>query len=138
VASTGKYNKLLDPQQLSKYCISIHNTKENLMAVIAVWKCDRDGAMFDTKKEADNHDSMLELAANITLLLEQEITGLNEEHAEKIGLVLAQRREVLAKALKGKPDLLLEQATAADSEAKSDAPAVDSQDTAVTKLTAAS
>ncbi|WP_317932985.1 YebG family protein [Halioxenophilus sp. WMMB6] len=83
------------------------------MAVIAVWKCDRDGAMFENKKDADEHDSMLELAANITQLLEQEIPSLNEEHGETIGLILAQRREVLARACKGKPNLLLEESEAA-------------------------
>ncbi len=53
------------------------------MAVVTVWKCDRDGAMFDNKKDS----------------------------AEKIGLVLAKRRDALAKACKGKPDVLLEEIT---------------------------
>ncbi|GAB2191859.1 hypothetical protein MAH1_34670 [Sessilibacter sp. MAH1] len=78
------------------------------MAVVAVWKCDRDGAMFDNKKDAEEHDSMLELAANITTLIEQEVPGLDEDSAEKIGLLLAKRRELLVKACKGKPDALLE------------------------------
>ncbi|MCV6613399.1 MAG: YebG family protein [Cellvibrionaceae bacterium] len=50
----------------------------------------------------------LELAANITSLLETEIDGIGEEMSEAIGLLLAERREVLAKACKGKPELLLE------------------------------
>lgn len=79
------------------------------MAVIAVWKCDRDGSMFENKKDAEEHDKMLELAANITTLLEQSITGLDESHAEAIGLLLAEKRDTLAKACKGKPELLLEQ-----------------------------
>ena len=57
------------------------------MAVIAVWQCDRDGAMFKNKKDADDHDKMLELAENITALIEQHITGLDESQAEAIGLV---------------------------------------------------
>jgi hypothetical protein len=78
------------------------------MAVIAVWQCDRDGSMFEDKKQAEEHDKYLELAANITSLIEAEIAGINEQHSEAIGLLLAQRREPLAKACKGKPEALLE------------------------------
>ncbi len=84
------------------------------MAVVAVWKCTRDGAMFDDKKEAEAHDKMLELAANITTLIEREISGLDEKMAEEIGLMLAKRSDVLAKACKGKPELLLEETKDAD------------------------
>jgi len=38
------------------------------MAVVAVWKCDRDNKMFENKKDAEDYDRMLELAANITAL----------------------------------------------------------------------
>lgn len=79
------------------------------MAVIAVWQCDRDGAMFKNKKDADDHDKMLELAENITALIEQNITGIDEAQAESIGLLLAKRRDILARACKGKPELLLEE-----------------------------
>ncbi len=78
------------------------------MAVVAVWKCTRDGAMFDDKKSAEAHDKMLELAANITSLIESEISGVNEKVAEEIGLMLAKRSDVLGKACKGKPELLLD------------------------------
>ena len=78
------------------------------MAVIAVWKCDRDGKMFDDKKAAEAHDKMLELAANITQLIEDSVEGVSEAHSEAIGLLLAGRSELLAKACKGKPELLLE------------------------------
>ena len=64
--------------------------------------------MFEDKKQAEEHDKYLELAANITSLLESEIPGINEQHSEAIGLLLAQRREQLAKACKGKPDELLQ------------------------------
>ncbi|MFV8783741.1 YebG family protein [Microbulbifer sp. SA54] len=77
------------------------------MAVVAVWKCDRDGAMFDNKKDAEEHDKMLELAANITALIERHVEGVSEEASEEIGLMLAKRREVLARACKGKPEDLL-------------------------------
>jgi len=76
------------------------------MAVIAVWKCDRDGAMFADKKEAEEHDKMLELAENISALIESNIKDIDEKHSEAIGLLLAGRREDLAKACKGKPELL--------------------------------
>lgn len=79
------------------------------MAVVAVWKCDRDGKMFENKKDAEEHDKMLELAANITTLLENHIDGLDESTSEAIGLLLADRREALAKACKGKPSVLLEE-----------------------------
>ncbi|BFM14327.1 hypothetical protein R50073_05100 [Maricurvus nonylphenolicus] len=80
------------------------------MAVIAVWKCDRDGAMFENKKDAEEHDKMLELAANLTSLIEQHLPNVSENDSEAIGLLLAKRRETLAKACKGKPELLLEEA----------------------------
>ena len=78
------------------------------MAVIAVWQCDRDGSMFEDKKLAEEHDKYLELAANITQLIEDNIIGIDEKHSEAIGLLLAQRRELLARACKGKPDELLQ------------------------------
>lgn len=77
------------------------------MAVIAVWKCDRDGAMFDNKKDADEHDKMLELAANITALIEKNI-DIDEKQSEAIGILLARFRDKLALACKGKPEILLE------------------------------
>lgn len=79
------------------------------MAVIAVWKCDRDGSMFENKKDAEEHDKMLELAANITELIEQQVKGIDEAQSEAIGLLLAGRRDALAKACKGKPEALLEE-----------------------------
>ena len=79
------------------------------MAVVAVWKCDRDGKMFDDKKAAEAHDKMLELAANITELIETSIKGISEEHSEAIGMLLAGKSDVLARACKGKPELLLEE-----------------------------
>jgi len=80
------------------------------MAVVAVWKCDRDGKMFDDKKAAEAHDKMLELAANITELIENSINGISEAHSEAIGLLLAGKSDLLAKACRGKPELLLEEA----------------------------
>ncbi len=77
------------------------------MAIIAVWKCDRDNSMFADKKEAEKHDRMLELAENITALIEANIENIDEKDSEAIGLLLAKHRDNLAKACKGKPDILL-------------------------------
>ena len=78
------------------------------MAVVAMWKCDRDDAMFDSKKDADAHDKMLELAENFSLLFEKQIKGISEQDAEKIGLLLSRNKDILIAACKGQPDLLLE------------------------------
>lgn len=88
------------------------------MAVIAVWKCDRDGSMFANKKDAEEHDKMLELAENISALIENNIADVDEKHSEAIGLLLAKYREELAKACKGKPEAL--QIEASDSEPETD------------------
>ena len=78
------------------------------MAVVAMWKCDRDDAMFDSKKDADAHDKMLELAENFCSLLEKQIDGITEQDAENIGLLLSKNKNVLIAACKGNPDLLLD------------------------------
>lgn len=77
------------------------------MAVIAVWKCDRDGAMFDNKKEAEEHDKILELAESITFLLRENISGIDERISHEVGVLLAKRRDDLVKACKGKPEVLM-------------------------------
>lgn len=78
------------------------------MAVVAMWKCDRDETMFDSKKEADAYDKMLELAENFSSLLGKQIDGISEKDAENIGLLLSKNKDVLVAACKGNPDLLLE------------------------------
>ena len=77
------------------------------MAVVAMWKCDRDQTMFGSKKEADAHDKMLELAENFGLFLGKQIDGISEQDAESIGLLLSKNKDVLIAACKGNPDLLL-------------------------------
>ncbi len=85
------------------------------MAVIAVWQCDRDGTMFQDRKEAEEYDKMLELAENISELLNQHVPGGTAEHNEAVGLFLAKHRDLLARACKGKPELLLEEITPPES-----------------------
>lgn len=87
------------------------------MAVIAVWQCDRDGTMFQDKKEAEEYDKMLELAENITELLNQHVPGGHTEHNEAVGLFLAKHRDLLARACKGKPELLREELSAPETPA---------------------
>ncbi|MES9855500.1 MAG: YebG family protein [Sedimenticola sp.] len=76
------------------------------MAVIPMWMCDRDESMHDSKKEADAHDKMLELAEQFTLLLEEHVKNINEKEAEEFGLLLARNKEQLILACKGKPEVL--------------------------------
>ena len=63
---------------------------------------------FTDKKSADNYDKMLELAENVSLWMEKSIEGLSEEQIESIGMLVAENKEVLAKALKARPEILLE------------------------------
>lgn len=88
------------------------------MAVIAMWKCDRDGAMFDNKKDADAHDKELELGSAFTQLLEQTIPGIDELKAEEFGLLLARNKELVMKACKGNPEALDEIALQPDNVAQ--------------------
>ncbi len=78
------------------------------MAVVTLFMSDRDTSKtFTDKKEADNYDKMLELAESVSLWVEKEITGLSEEQVESIGMLFAENKDNLMKALKGKPELLL-------------------------------
>ncbi|AMO55859.1 YebG family protein [Endozoicomonas montiporae] len=77
------------------------------MSITPMWRVDRDGSMFTDKKSAEEHDRMLELAANLTTLLEDHFT-MDEQLAEDIGLLLSRNKDILSKAFKGKPDLVLE------------------------------
>lgn len=78
------------------------------MAVVAMWQCDRDGSMFDNKKEADAYDKMLELAEQFTALLESQVANVDEKAAEQFGLLLAKNKELVAAACKGSPEKLAE------------------------------
>jgi uncharacterized protein len=65
--------------------------------------------MFKNKKDADEHDKMLELAECITALIEKHLPDIQEGQAEAVGVLLSKRRDILMRAIKGKPDLLLEE-----------------------------
>ena len=76
------------------------------MPVIAMWKCDRDGSMFENKKDADAHDKMLELGEQFTMLIESQLKDVDEAQAESFGLLLAKNKELIVQACKGKPESL--------------------------------
>jgi dsDNA-binding SOS-regulon protein len=71
-----------------------------------MWKCDRDGTMFDDKKEADAYDKMLELGEVFTRLLEHVVPGIDERKAEEFGLIMARNKEQVILACKGKIDAM--------------------------------
>lgn len=64
--------------------------------------------MFDSKKEADAYDKMLELAESFSAFLGKQIEGISEQDAENIGLLLSKNKNVLIAACKGNPDLLFD------------------------------
>lgn len=97
------------------------------MAVVAVWQCDRDGKMFENKKDAEEYDKMLELAENISALIAANVKGLDAENLEAVGLLLAKHREPLAKACKGKPEVLTELCEDQQSAAPADSKEADSE-----------
>jgi dsDNA-binding SOS-regulon protein len=74
--------------------------------------------MFTDKKAAEEYDRMLELAANITSLLEDNFE-IKEDLAEEIGLLFARNKEDFAKAFKGKPDLILDMGKEKESSSES-------------------
>lgn len=78
------------------------------MAVIPKWMCDRDNSMHDSKKEAEAHDKMLELAEELTVLLEKHVSKIDEVQAEEFGLLLARNKDKLIQACKGSPEILRE------------------------------
>lgn len=80
------------------------------MAVVTLFMSDRDSkTTFTDKKSADNYDRMLELAENVSLWIEKSIDGLSDEQIESIGMLIAENKDVLAKAIKSKPEILLQE-----------------------------
>lgn len=78
------------------------------MAVTTLYMSDRDPEKrtFTDKKEADALDKKLEFAENLRVFLEERIVGLDEEKAEQIGLLIADYKDEMITALKGKPEVL--------------------------------
>lgn len=88
------------------------------MAVVTIYMSDRDktGKTFVSKKDADEHDKKLELAENLGVFLSQRLSFLSKKQTEDIGFLLAEHRELLAQALKGKPEVLLDASLAVSTE----------------------
>jgi len=79
------------------------------MAVVTLYMSDRDESkQFTSKKEADEYDKKLELGSALGEFLEGQVGALNESLAEEIGMLLAENKELLMTALKGKPAVLVE------------------------------
>lgn len=77
------------------------------MAVRVCYMSDRDeDRLFASKKEADAHDKMLELAENISAMMGHRFPALGEGTAEEIGLFLANEKALLLKAVKGRPEAI--------------------------------
>jgi len=88
------------------------------MAVVTLYMSDRDtDKTFTDKREADNYDKMLELAENVSFWIEREIPGLNEQQIESIGLLIAQNKDTMAKAMKSHPEILLQESDATNTTA---------------------
>ncbi|NVJ60502.1 MAG: YebG family protein [Gammaproteobacteria bacterium] len=82
------------------------------MAVVTLYMSDRDDSKtFTDKKSADEYDKMLELAENVSAWVEQNIDDLSESQTEALGMLVATNKDLLAKAIKGKPELLLSETT---------------------------
>ncbi len=74
------------------------------MAVIVKYIVVRNGEekmTFATKKEADAHDKMLDIADNVFDFLQEQELGLSENQSESIALKLAENRDVLIPMLRG-------------------------------------
>lgn len=76
------------------------------MAVIPMWKCDRDGTMFTSKRDADEYDKMLETGEMLSGAIQAVLPAVSEEQAMEIGLFLSRNRDVVIKALKGSAEEL--------------------------------
>ena len=64
------------------------NEEIKVMPVIAMWKCDRDGSMFDSKNDAGAYDNLLEFAEPFTDRMLDQLKGIDEKQTEKFSLLL--------------------------------------------------
>jgi uncharacterized protein len=77
------------------------------MAVEVRYLVIRDGkevGMYTTKKEADAHDKMLDIAENLFLFIRKlDHIEIKEEMLEELSIHLSQNREEIIRILKGAP-----------------------------------
>lgn len=80
------------------------------MAVVTLYMSDRDPEqrMFKSKKEADEHDKKLELAENLTAFISQQVEAVDDDLAESLGMLIAENKDRIMQAFKGKPEALFE------------------------------
>jgi dsDNA-binding SOS-regulon protein len=80
------------------------------MAVTTLYMSDLDKQKrtFTDKKLCDELDRKLELAEHLRLFLESNIHSLQEDMAENIAMLLADHKDRLMTALKGRPSVLTE------------------------------
>ncbi len=74
------------------------------MAVVVQYIVVRNGVekmTFATKKEADAHDKMLDIADNLSAFLRASDIKLDDDQNEKISLLLAQERDTVNALLRG-------------------------------------
>jgi dsDNA-binding SOS-regulon protein len=93
------------------------------MAVEVRYLVIRDGkevGMYTTKKEADAHDKMLDIAENLFLFIKKlEHMEIKEELIEELSIQLSQNREQVMRILKGAaPGKALREASAEESAPK--------------------
>lgn len=84
------------------------------MAVIPMWKVDRDDSMHISKSEADKHDQMLEIGELFAAAVQAAAPDISTAQAETIGLYLSKNREAVARLCKGARDALQDTAAATD------------------------
>jgi dsDNA-binding SOS-regulon protein len=76
------------------------------MAVIPMWKVDRDDSMHTSKSDADKHDQMLEIGDHFATAVKAAAPDVSQAQAELIGLFLSKNREAVAKLCKGSNEAL--------------------------------
>ena len=104
------------------------------MAVVTLYMSDRDPKKtFNDKKAADNYDKVLELAENVSVWMENSIDGLSEKQAESIGMLIAENKDLLARAIKSKSEILVE---SQPSNVKNHPESINIKNEKVTKLSA--
>ncbi|MCP5209193.1 MAG: YebG family protein [Hahellaceae bacterium] len=88
------------------------------MAVTTLYmsNLDKQKRTFTDKKLCDELDRKLELAESLRIFLENNVKGMEEEMAENIGMLLAENKDALMVAFKGKPTVLTEPSEPNESE----------------------
>lgn len=78
------------------------------MAVIPMWKVDRDDSMHTSKSDADKHDQMLEIGEHFAAAVKAAAPDVTQAQAELIGLFLSKNRDAVARLCKGSNEALAE------------------------------